>query len=135
MPLKLTLKADEKVVVNGAVLTNGPSKATFTIENSAVILRQKDVLQESEADTPAKRIYFCVQMAYLDNDNTEDYLEKTNELVREFLAAVPTREVTRIVEPMGVELASGRYFQALKRCRQLMAYEAKRLNYDFESVR
>ena len=54
MPLKLTLKPEEKVVINGAVLANGPSKTTLSIENSAIILRQKDIMQESDATTPAQ---------------------------------------------------------------------------------
>ena len=135
MPLKLTLKPEEKVVINGAVLANGPSKTTLSIENSAIILRQKDIMQESDASTPARRIYFCIQMAYLDLDNTDLYLEKTKQLVREFVAAVPTGAVKKIIEPMGTELANGRYFQALKRCRELIAFEETRLNYGVESVR
>ncbi|MDP6352320.1 MAG: flagellar biosynthesis repressor FlbT [Alphaproteobacteria bacterium] len=135
MPLKLTLKPEEKVVINGAVLSNGPSKTTLSIENSAIILRQKDIMQEEEANTPARRIYFCIQMAYLDLENTNLYLEKTNQLVRDFMAAIPTEAVKKIIEPLGAELAGGRYFQALKRCRELIAFEEQRLNYGFESVR
>ena len=134
MPLKLTLKPEEKVVINGAVLSNGPSKTTLSIENSAIILRQKDIMQESDANTPASRIYFCIQMAYLDLENANLYLEKTNQLVGDFVTAVPTEAVKRIVEPLGTELANGRYFQALKRCRELMAFEEKRLNYGVKSI-
>jgi flagellar protein FlbT len=135
MSLKLTLKPGEKVVVNGAVLTNGPAKATVSVENQAVILRHRDVMQADDANTPAKRIYYHIQLAYLDRDNAGQYLERTNELVRDFVAAVPTPEVCALFEPLGVELAQNRYFQALKRCREIIAYEEKRLNYGREPLR
>jgi len=135
MPLKLTLKAGEKIVINGAVLTNGPSKTTFAVENSAVILRQRDIMQPENANTPAKRIYYHIQLAYLDRDNADAYLEKSNELVRDFITAVPTEEVYALFEPLGLEISQQRYFQALKRCREIIAYEDKRLTYGREHVR
>ncbi len=134
MSLKLTLKPGERVVVNGAVLTNGASKITIGIENQATILRHKDLMQPEEANTPAKRIYFQVQLAYLDPDNRDEYLRSTNQLVRDFVGAVPTAEVTEMLEPLGQEIASGKYFQALKRCKKLMAFEETRLNYGRESL-
>ena len=129
MALKLTLKPEEKVIVNGAVIANGGAKTTLSIENSAIILRQKDILTEEQADTPAKRIYFCLQLAYLDTDHERDYLEKANLLVRDFIAAVPTEEVREILEPVGTDVSSRNYFKALKQLKKLIAYEEKRLNY------
>lgn len=134
MPLKLTLKPAEQFIVNGAVLTNGSTKTTLTVENAAVILRNRDILQEDDANTPAKRIYFCVQLAYLDSENSDQYLHKVNRLLGEFVAAVPSAEVTEIVVPLGAELAAGQYFKALKRCKRLIAFEETRLKNDFESV-
>ena len=135
MPLKLTLKPAEKIIVNGAVLTNGNAKTTLTIENSAVILRQKDILQAEDANTPAKRIYFYIQLAYLDEDGREEHLETMRQLAQDFLRALPTAEVAHLIEPLGVDVATGNYFQALKKCRKLIAFEETRLNYGRESLR
>jgi len=129
MALKLTLKPDEKVIVNGAVIANGGAKTTLSIENSAIILRQKDILTEEQASTPAKRIYFCLQLAYLDSDHERDYLEKANLLVRDFINAAPTEEVREILEPVGIDVSARNYFKALKQLKKLIAYEEKRLNY------
>lgn len=129
MALKLTLKPEEKVIVNGAVIANGGAKTTLSIENSAIILRQKDILTEEQANTPAKRIYFCLQLAYLDSDHERDYLEKANLLVRDFVEAAPTGEVKQILEAVGTDVSSRNYFKALKQLKKLIAYEEKRLNY------
>ena len=103
MALKLTLKPNEKIIINGAVITNGPSKCGFSIENTAVILRDKDIMLESEADSPAKRIYFCVMMAYLDDANRNSYLERFNEFATDFIRAVPSDEVRDIIVPIGTD--------------------------------
>ncbi len=129
MALKLTLKPGEKVIVNGAVIANSGTKTTISIENSAIILRQKDILTEEQADTPAKRIYFCLQLAYLDTDHERDYLEKANLLVRDFIEAAPTEEVREILEPVGIDVSAQNYFKAMKQLKKLIAYEEKRLNY------
>lgn len=129
MPLKLTLKPTEKVVINGAVITNGGSKATITVENSAVIMRQKDIMLPEDADTPARRIYYAIQLAYLDEAGREDTLETTRQLILDFLKAVPTQETRAILEPMGAELANGQFFAALKRCKSLIEFEEARLSY------
>jgi hypothetical protein len=65
MPLKLSLKPGERFVLNGAVVENGDRRATLILQNKASVLREKDIMQEHEADTPAKRIYFPVMMMYL----------------------------------------------------------------------
>ena len=66
MPLKLSLKPGEKFVVNGAVIQNGDRRGVLLLQNKASVLREKDIMQPHEADTPAKRIYFPVMMMYLD---------------------------------------------------------------------
>jgi flagellar protein FlbT len=52
MALKITLKPNEKMIVSGAVVTNGNSKNTdLIIENNVPVLRQKDILSEKDATT------------------------------------------------------------------------------------
>ncbi|MBX9746498.1 MAG: flagellar biosynthesis repressor FlbT, partial [Hyphomonadaceae bacterium] len=60
MPLKLSLRPGEKFVVNGAVVQNGDRRAALVLQNKASVLREKDIMQAEEADTPAKRIYFPI---------------------------------------------------------------------------
>jgi flagellar protein FlbT len=60
--LKLTLKPKERFFINGAVVVNGDRRSSLLIENNASILREKDIMQEREAGTPVRRIYFAIQM-------------------------------------------------------------------------
>src|SRR5271154_7215473 len=61
MPLKLKLAAHERLIVNGAVMVNGGCRTTLVIRNFAHIMREKDVLQEPDANTPTRRLYYILQ--------------------------------------------------------------------------
>ncbi len=50
MPLKLSLKPNEKLVINGAVIANGDKRTTLVVQNQAAILREKEILQADGAD-------------------------------------------------------------------------------------
>ena len=69
MPLKINVKSGEKFVVNGAVMVAGNKGASLVLQNEATILLGKDVMQESEATTPSRRIYFSILVMYLDQEN------------------------------------------------------------------
>ncbi|MCP4374071.1 MAG: flagellar protein FlbT, partial [Deltaproteobacteria bacterium] len=42
MALKITLKPNERMIIDGAVITNGSTVTDFIIENKVPILRQSD---------------------------------------------------------------------------------------------
>ena len=123
MALKLVLKPGERVVVNQAVIVNGKDKAELVLENRAVVLRERDIMVQKEANTPARRIYFLIQMLYLFPEKTPFYQEKFNVHLREFLQAVPS--ATPIGLEIGEMIIRGNHYAALKSCRKLVAYEEK----------
>ena len=68
MSLRVVLKPFERIVIGQSVITNSESRTTFLIDGEAPILREKDILTAETANTPVKRLYFCIQMMYLEND-------------------------------------------------------------------
>ena len=64
MGLKIELKPGERVMLGDCVITNPDQRTRLLVEGSAPILREKDIMTESRADTPAKRIYLAVQLMY-----------------------------------------------------------------------
>jgi flagellar protein FlbT len=120
MALKVELKPDERIIIGSAVIRNGDHRTRFFIEGDAPILREKDILTASTAETPAKKIYLAVQMMYLKND-----LSSHNEiyfpLVRDFLSAAPS--ATPLIADINNRILSGDLYKALRVAKKLIAYE------------
>jgi len=121
VPLKITLKPREIILLGGALLKNGEHLTQFTIENEVPILRQKDILSERQADTICKKIYYVVQLMYFEPANLSSHHKTFWELVRMLSAAVPS--VTPLIDEIGELILEDRYYQALKATRKLIAYE------------
>lgn len=134
MPLKLSLKPGEKFVVNGAVVTNGDRRTSLIIQNKASILREKDVLQPDDANTPARRIYFPLMMMYLDPEDSGTYYDDFVIRMTEFMTAIKSPVVMAECVSISRDVMSGQYYKALLKCRKLFAFEEERLTYVPESV-
>ena len=138
MPLKLSLKPHEKFVVNGAVMTNGDRKAEVIIQNKASILREKDILQPADAQTPLRRVYFPIQMMYLESssggENIDAYYDSFAERMADFMGVISNPDVMAACVAISRDVLAGHYYRALMTCRRLFDYEQERLNYAPESV-
>jgi flagellar protein FlbT len=121
MALKISLKPDERVVIGSAAIKNGSAKAEFTIENNVPILRQKDIMSLSEADSPCKRIYFTIQLMYIDGNDVVENNKIYWELVKDLAEAAPSTKplLYRISE----DILNNRHYQAMKLARELIDYE------------
>ena len=124
MALVIDLKPGEKILIGNAVITNDSQRSRLHIAGDAPILREKDVMQEENADTPAKRIYFIVQCMYL-SPTPETLHETYFEQVREVQKAAPSTAV--YILAISEEILAGRYYRALKCAKKLIDYERELL--------
>jgi len=127
MPLKLSLKPGEKFVLNGAVVQNGDRRGTLILQNKASVLREKDIMQESEVNSPARRIYFPVMMMYLDEAGAGRYYDEFVRRLSEFMGAVRNPEVLTDCVTISKHALGREYYKALMLCRKLIEYEDERL--------
>jgi len=123
MPLKLSLKPGERFVVNGAVLQNGDRRAVLLLQNKASILREKDIIQPEEADTPIKRIYFPIMMMYLDPAEANNYYDEFVLRLSEFMSVTNSTDILKECVSLSREVMAADYYKALTRCRKLLIYE------------
>ncbi len=130
MPLKLSLKPGERFVLNGAVVENGDRRATLILQNKASVLREKDIMQEHEADTPAKRIYFPVMMMYLSSSSQDGLYDAFVLRMTEFMNVIKNPDVLNDCVTVSREVMSGEYYKALLRCRKLISYEKELMSPD-----
>ena len=129
MPLKLTLKPRERFVLNGGVLINGDRRSDLIVENQVSLLRERDVLQPDEADTPMKRIYFAIMMMYLDDKGSKQYYEQFVQRMAEFMEAISTPEALAECVNITGYVHEKQYYKALLACRKLFSFEEERLSY------
>lgn len=130
MALKITLKPHEKMIIDGAVIKNGANRSELHIENNVPILRQKDILNEKDADTPAGRIYFAIQLMYVDDRNLQLHHKNYWALVEDFIQAAPS--VLPLIDGINGLILKGQYYQALKLARDLIDYEKEAVQHAFE---
>ncbi|MBV6632156.1 MAG: flagellar biosynthesis repressor FlbT [Alphaproteobacteria bacterium] len=134
MPLKVRLKPSEKIVINGAVVTAGDSGATLVLHNKAALLRAKDIMQESDANTPAKRIYFMIMLMYLDPESKQDYMDRYMEFMMDMMSAVQLPPIKKSLSLIHLDVANGDLYRALKTCRAVMKLESELLEYEQTDV-
>jgi flagellar biosynthesis regulator FlbT len=123
MPLSIPLPAGAKIIINGAVIENsGSANISLTVHNKANILRDKDVLTQPEANTPAKEIYHSIQNAYLFEANRGEWVTIAQALMDRFLENWPGAAdiVAHLRELMGEE----KLYNALRASRRLIALES-----------
>jgi len=129
LPLKLSLKPGEKFVLNGAVVQNGDRRGVLVLQNKASVLREKDIMQEEEVTTPARRIYFPVMMMYLDEAGADRYYDEFARRLTEFMKVIANPVVLNECVEISKNVMEREYYKALMRCRKLMDYEGERLGH------
>lgn len=129
MPLKLSLKPGEKFVLNGAVVQNGERRGVLVLQNKASVLREKDIMQQEEANTPARRIYFPVMMMYLDEAGADRYYDEFVRRMSEFMGAIRNPEILAECVNVSKFCMEREYYRALIACRKLIEYEDERLGH------
>jgi flagellar biosynthesis repressor protein FlbT len=125
MALKVELKPGERVIIGDCVVTNSDQRTRLLIEGDTPILREKDILTPETANTPAKRIYLCVQLMYLAKD-TSPHHETYFQLIRDIVQAAPS--TWPYVEAINNNILTGEIYKALKAAKKLIAYEEGLLN-------
>lgn len=126
MALKISLKPNERMIIDGAVITNGGKKTEFIVENKVPILRQNNIMSEKAADSPCKRLYLTAQLIYIDSAQRGAHKEIFVEQSAEILEAAPSMnsKINQMIECMN----NSNFYKALKIGRDLIKYEAEVLS-------
>jgi flagellar protein FlbT len=126
MALKISLKPNERMILDGAVITNGGKKTELVIENRVPILRQNNIMSEKSADTPCKRLYLSAQLIYIDSAQRVAHTNLFAKQSEEILKAAPSMKP--YIEKMGASIKSTEFYKALKIGWELIKYEEEVLS-------
>jgi flagellar protein FlbT len=134
MALKLSLKPNEKLVINGAVVANGDRRTSLIIHNKASILREKDIMKEDEVNTPGRHVYFPIMLMYIDDKDFNKYYDEFVIRMTEFLNVIETPGVIELCIQVSKDVMAKNYYKALINCKKVLAFEQERLSNVAESV-
>ena len=131
MPLKISLKPHERLIIGGAVITNSGTRSDLIVENKVPILRQKDILTEEQANSPCRRIYFVIQLMYIDDGELAKHHEIYWKKVRELLKAAPS--MLPFIDQINEQILAGNHYKALKLAGKLIKYEQEVIDREQKS--
>lgn len=126
MALKVELKPGERIIIGDSVITNSNQRTRLFIEGDAPILREKDVITPSEANSPARRIYLALQLMYISRD-PETLRREYETLAREFVEAAPSS--APIIDTINTLVTDGEYYRAIKQARELVLFEERLIGH------
>ena len=126
MPLLIEFKSGDKIIINGAVLENAGPNSKLLIHNESTILREKEILSVADTSTPASRVYFALQCAYIFPNKKEEYLSLFYKFLGEFVEA--SASASPIAKKILNEVENDRLYKALKATQELLAHESKVLD-------
>lgn len=120
--MQITLRPDEKIYINGAVL-RVDRKVSIELLNDAAFLLEAHVMGVDAAVTPLRQLYFVVQMMLINPNDTvaAEILFKTN--LAAMLNVYTEKTIIEGLLKTGKLVAGCRYFDALKLLRGLFAQD------------
>lgn len=127
MSLRISLRDGEKCVVNGAVLRS-EGRTNLHVENTASILRGRDVMSPSDADTAAKQLYLACMMAYIDPVHVTRHQDRILSGIGDLITALESHDAKAVCVGVAHKVAAQDFYSALGDCRWLIAYEAAALD-------
>lgn len=119
---KLHLRANERVFINGAVL-KVDRKVAIEMLNDAVFLLEHHVMQEEEATTALRRLYFVLQSLILEPKTAHFALELYETSHRLLVSTCRNRDVLEGLIEVRRLIDNRKVYEAMKRLRLLFIYE------------
>jgi flagellar biosynthesis repressor protein FlbT len=120
---RITLKPNEKLYVNGAVL-RVDRKVSVELMNDVQFLLESHVLQASEASTPLRQLYFILQVILMNPAGAEDSRDMFRRSLTMLLASLSNERMRFALKSVDRLVGEGQTYEALKQIRALYPLEA-----------
>jgi len=121
--LKITLKANEKIYINGAVI-KADRKVSLELLNDVQFLLEGHVMQPEAATTPLKQLYFIIQIILMNPQGAPEAREMLRRSMPLLLASFSDEQILSALKNIHRMVSEGQVFEALKALRALYPREA-----------
>lgn len=122
--LKITLKANEKIYINGAVIKTD-RKVSLEFLNDVQFLLEGHVLQPEDATTPLRQLYFIVQIILMNPDGAPEARDMLRKSLPLLLACFSDEQILSSLKHIDRLVSEGHVYEALKALRGLYPIEAQ----------
>ena len=121
--LVLELRQGEMMIVNGAAI-RFRNKTRIELTSRARFLFGKQIMAPEQADSPARRIYYALQSAYIGVEEARaEALREAREFIDHFNAGSASPLAGEILARALAAAEADDCYQALRLARQVMRYE------------
>lgn len=121
--LVLELRQGEVMIVNGAPI-RFRTKTRLELTAKARFLFGKQIMPPDEVNSPARRIYFALQSAYIGSENERPCgLQSAKELIGAFKAATTSSLARDILDRALTAAEADDCYHALKLARRIIRHE------------
>jgi flagellar protein FlbT len=124
--LKISLKPNEKIYLNGAVV-RVDRKVTLELLNDVQFLLESHVLQIEEASTPLRQLYFILQVMLMNPTGANDAYEMFRRSLPLMIASFDDPEIAGTLKHIDQMVGEGHVYEALKAIRGLYPLERRAL--------
>ena len=120
--LRITLRAGERIFVNGAVM-RVDRKTHLEFLNDVTFLLESHVMQAADATTPIRQLYFIVQLMLIDPASAQQTRAAFDRTYPALMAAFTSLSIRSGLQDVAELIGRERNFDALKRLRALIPLE------------
>jgi flagellar protein FlbT len=124
--LKISLKPNEKIYVNGAVI-RVDRKVTVELMNDVQFLLESHVIQVDDASTPLKQLYFILQVMLMNPAGAAQARDLFRRSLPLLLASFEDAQISAALKQIDRMVGEDHIYEALKAIRSLYPLERRAL--------
>ena len=124
--LKISLKPNEKIYINGAVI-RVDRKVAIELMNDVQFLLESHVIQADEASTPLKQLYFILQVMLMNPQAASEARDMFRRSLPMLLASFEDAEICGALKQIDRMVGEDHVYEALKAIRALYPLERRAL--------
>ncbi|MDX8438590.1 flagellar biosynthesis repressor FlbT [Mesorhizobium australafricanum] len=124
--LKISLKPNEKIYINGAVI-RVDRKVTIELMNDVQFLLESHVIQADQASTPLRQLYFIVQIMLINPMGAAEARDMFRRSLPMLIASFENQDICKGLKQIDRMVGEDDIYEALKAIRALYPLERKAL--------
>ena len=124
--LKISLKPNEKIYVNGAVI-RVDRKVTIELMNDVQFLLESHVIQADQASTPLRQLYFIVQIMLINPVGAAEARDMFRRSLPMLIASFDNQDICKGLKQIDRMVGEDDIYEALKAIRALYPLERRAL--------